>query len=241
MGEPLTIRKRDALGALVAGGVATLMLPGESAVAAEAPLAKAPAKVRDAAKRVAPDVKWSGAEKLRDEDEDLFELTGKDGKDRDVIVVVTADGKAAEARRGVPVTDVPKEIWKVVAAKFPKFEAISAFEVRGGDDLSGPGDGELSYEVGGVYEKELHAILEISAEGEISHVERQIPLADVPKAVQTALKDKLPMFHPASVYEIFEEGEIVGYQYTGRRSKDKKAVEMDVFVSADGAEVDAEE
>jgi hypothetical protein len=208
--------------------------------AAEVEVAKVPAKVQDAVRQMVPSGKWSAADKSKDASQDVFELTGQDDKGRTVIVEVSADGKVTEMKTGILLTDVPLPAWEAVAQKVPTFEAITAYDLRQGDNLLKPSDEDFrGFEVGGVYSKDKQVIIEVTAEGEIGEMEKEIPLADVPKLVTAALKAKMPRFQAATVFELSEEGAVAGYIFEGRRPRDKTAI--DVFVSTDGKEIEIED
>lgn len=236
-----SIGRRRAVRALALGGIAAVVSRSRSPVAAaEVELAKVPPGIRDAAKQVVPAAKWSSADRDKEDGQDVYELAGEDGKGRKVVVAVAADGKVTEVRTAVPPTEVPRAAWEAVDRKFPAFEATSACEVRQGDDLRRPSyDDFRAYEVGGVYERDRRAIIEVTAEGEITEMEREVGVNVVPQPVTAALKGKMPKFQTATVYEVSEDGTVIGYQFEGKRPKDKK--DIDVFVSADGKAVEIEE
>jgi len=239
MAERVTGR-RPAIRALAAGAIVTGLVRGRSHVAAaDTIVAAIPSKVREAATRVIA-ARWTAGDKSKDGDQDLYELFGEDAKGRKVIAVVGGDGKVTELRTGIPPTEVPKAAWEAVAKKFPEFDANSVCEVRQGDDLSAGGkDDSRAYEVGGTYDNDRRALLEVTADGDITDIEREIAQGDVPKAVTAGLKRKIRTFQTSGVFEISEDGSVVGYQFVGKKPKDKK--EIDVFVSADGKEVEVEE
>jgi len=238
---PETSETRQGLAWAIPVGLGAALLSQTGLQAADADVAKLPAKVRNAANAVAPGIKWSSADKERHEDQDVFELTGKNKAGQTVIVEVSEEAKVFEMRTAVPLADVPKTVWKAVAKKVPTFEAIIAYELRQGEELHDPKDGELTYEVSGVYGKEQQVILDITPDGEIAEMEKQVAVADVPKNVMAALKAKLPMLQVVTAFEQSEDGEVVGYQFTGRRGKDKKGKEVEVHVSADGEDIDIAE
>jgi hypothetical protein len=207
--------------------------------AADMTPAGVPGKVRDAAGRVVA-ARWTTVEKNKDDAQDVYELFGEDTKGRKVIAVVGGDGKVTELRTGIPPTEVPMAAWEAIAKRFPEFDANSVCELRQGDDLAAGGNGDyLAFEIGGVYESDRRALLEITADGDITDIERQIAQNDVPAKVTAALKKKLKTFRTTTIYEISEDGGVVGYQFEGRKPKDNK--DLDVFVSADGKEVEVEE
>jgi hypothetical protein len=240
MMETRPISRRRAVQTMTMGGLAATVLSRRQPSLAEAgdlEIAKVPPKVQEAAKRVVPNARWLSADKNKEGNEDVYDLEGEDGKARKVMVVVTAEGKVTELRTKVPLAEVPRAVWEAAAKKLPTFEVITAYELREGDDLAGPTDGDLSYEVSGVYSNKRQVIFEITADGEISEMEKEVSLTEVPKGVTAALAGKLPKFKATTAFELSEGGAVVGYQFEGKRSKEKKV--SGVFVSADGKEIEA--
>ena len=70
--------------------------------------------------------------------------------------------------------------------------AVEQYRTQSG--VSVPDDDYRGFEVGGVYAKDKQAIVEVTAEGEIGEMERQVVAADVPPVVSAALKAKMPRF-----------------------------------------------
>jgi hypothetical protein len=239
MGRP--IGRRQAVRALAAGGfAAALFRPLTRVAATEVELSKVPGKIQEAAKQLVPAAKWSAADKSKEDGQDLYEITGQDDKGRKVIVEVTPDGKVTELKISLQLTDVPLPAWEAVAANVPTFEAITAYELRQGDDLLKPTDDDYrGFEVGGVHAKDKQVIIEVTAEGEIGDMEKEIALSDVPRDVAAALKAKMPRFQAKTVFEYSEDGTVTGYVFEGKRPRDKAAI--DVFVSADGKEIEIED
>jgi len=120
-------------------------------------------------------------------------------------------------------------------------------KVRRAADLAVPGakwsnafedeeDGEIYFELEGKDRRQRAVTVEVSGEGEVNEVETEIPLEEVREGVQATLKKRLPRFKVATVYEVREGGKMVGYNFEGKRPRDKE--EIVVFVSADGKEVE---
>ena len=120
-------------------------------------------------------------------------------------------------------------------------------KVRRAADLAVPGakwstafkdeeDGETYFELEGKDRRQRVVTVEVSADGEVNEVETEMPLAEVRESVQATLKKRLPRFKVATVYEVREGGKMVGYNFEGKRPRDKE--EIVVFVSADGKEVE---
>jgi hypothetical protein len=232
--------RRNATHALTVGAAAAVLFRLRPKLpAAEIDPSNLPVKIQEPAKRVAPSAKWSSADKSKEDKEDVYELIGADGKGRATIVNVAANGKVTETRVEIRLTEVPKSAWQGVAKKIPTFEAVTVYEYREGDDLRGPDDGDLAYEISGFYQTERKVILAANASGEITESEMEVAVSDVPKTVMSALKAKMPKFRAITVYEVTEDGSVTGYQFEGKRPKDKRSI--DVFVSADGKEIDVDD
>ncbi len=240
--EKRTMHRRKALQALAAGGLGVALLSrrlSSQVFAGAVEVAKVPAKVREAAEVIVPGAKWTAADSSKEDGQVVYELEGTDGKGRKVYVEVSADGTVTEVQTKIALTDPPIAVWEAVAKSQPTFEAATAYEVRSGDKLLRPGDGDLSYEVSGMYQKNRQVIFEVTPAGEITEIERDVSVSDVPKVVMDALQKKLPKFKATSATELTEGGTVTGYHLEGKRPKDKK--DTAVFVSADGKEVQVED
>lgn len=165
------VNRRQMLQGIGAGAIALAGLTPRIARAAddeeeEILLAKVPEVVRKGADKAVPGAKWAAAYLVKEDDEKLYELEGKDSKGRDVVATITP-------------------------------------------------------------------------EGTVEDVTTEIPLKEVPESVKEALKGKMPRFKPTTAYEISEEGKVTGYDFEGRRPKDKH--DISVYVSADGKTIEIDE
>ena len=97
-------------------------------------------------------------------------------------------------------------------------------------------DGQVVYELEGTDDEGRVVSVEVTAKGKVLEVEKQIDVAKIPKAVQNALKAKLPRFQTSMAFQVFVEGELIAYEFEGKRPKDKK--EISVLVTADGKRVE---
>ena len=79
----------------------------------------------------------------------------------------------------------------------------------------------------------------MSADGKTVEVAIVLPLKEVPAKVAAALKDKMPRFKATDAYEIHRKGKLAGYEFDGRRPKDKE--DVTVFVSPDGKTVEIDD
>jgi hypothetical protein len=148
----------------------------------------------------------------------------------------------ARADKDVELSEVPEGVRKAADKAVPG--VTWAYATKDKDE-----DEEI-YDVGGVDEKERHIEVEITADGKVRKVQKDIDLKDVPKVVTSALKDKQPKFKPESVAELYFMEKLVAYQFDGKRegkqpkgkakkkAKDKEdAEEVSVLVTADGTRV----
>lgn len=235
------IDRRRALQALAVGGAATAVvssphLPG--AVGKELDPAKVPNSVKQAANRVVPGVKWTGADRSKEDEKVVYELDGLDGKGREVSVMVTDDGKVMEVDTEIDLKDVLPAVVGAITAKVPKFKATSVSEVHRGDNLVRSDDGERVYTLEGK-EGKGRVGAEVTPEGKIVELDREIGLKQVPKAVTSALTDNMPKFKLTSAAEIYQGDELVGYLLQGQRPQDKD--DLAVFATADGKEITVED
>jgi hypothetical protein len=100
-------------------------------------------------------------------------------------------------------------------------------------------DGEVIYELEGKDRQKRSVTVEVSAQGEVNEVETEIPFKEVRENVQAALRKKMPRFKVSTAFEVREDGKVVGYNFEGKRPRDKE--EIVVFVSADGKEVEIDD
>jgi hypothetical protein len=207
----------------------------------EVALEKVPDVVKKAASEVAPIVNWSGAYQDTDEGQVVYELEGEDAQERDVTVVVTAAGKVTTVEMETSLNEVPQAVTAAVTAKLPKFQATAAYAIRRGTDLARVEPAERAYALDGTEGNEREVSIEVTHEGKITSLEREIAIADLPATVMDALKKHMPMFRGTTAFEISEADGLTGYMVDGiRGAKGKKAkasAEVSVFVSADGKEV----
>lgn len=99
--------------------------------------------------------------------------------------------------------------------------------------------GEVTYSLEGTDSKGRDVTVEVSAAGEVEEVMTEIPLAEVPATVMAALKAKMPKFEIAGAVAMSQGGAVDGYEFDGKRPKDKE--EITVYVSADGKTIEIED
>lgn len=246
--------RREALGWLAGGGiVATALLAINRTCKAEdgVPLSEVPQAAKAAANRAIgrePNARWLWAGKVEDSGKTAFELDGKDTDKRDVTVLVTAAGAVVECETELknPARDVPAKVLNAVKAFRPvwkNFKPTEAQEIRQGDNLKGPKDGDRVYDLRGtIGAKERDIQVQVTAEGEV--LEAVVEVADsknVPDVVTRALKKAKPKFKWGAVYAIHEytgrgkKESLIAYQFEGEGPKGR---DRTISVSSDGKQVE---
>ena len=121
---------------------------------------------------------------------------------------------------------VPAKVRKAAEKEIPggKFESAST---------------QIVYELEGKDAKGRAVTVEVDEEGEVGEVNTELAVKDVPEAVMSALKAKMPKFKIESVFESKQEGKVQGYSFEGKRPRDKE--EIGVFVSPDGKTIEIDE
>jgi len=231
--------RRTALGWLVGGGiVAAASLAEDQTCAAEesVPLNKLPKAIKDAAERILPKGTWHTVVKVVDEKNIAYELDGSDGKDRDVTVMVTAQGKVVEVETQLKKpANVPAKVLATVQAKWPKFTPTETHEIRQGKDLQGLKDGDYVYDMRGTIAKGRDIQVQLTADGEILESTVELPLDKVPAVVTAALKKAKPNFEIEAAYAIREADKLIGYHF---EVKGPKGRDRTISVTPDGTQVE---
>jgi hypothetical protein len=113
----------DLLGELQMNG----MLEMEANVARgdDIEVAKVPASVRKAVDKAVPGAKWESAYS-----EMIYELEGRDGKGRAVVVEVTDEGEVNDVSTEIPIKEVPEAVVAAFKAKMPRFKVTTVYESR---------------------------------------------------------------------------------------------------------------
>jgi hypothetical protein len=234
--------RRAALGWLTGGGIlAALSLAVNRARGAdsEIDLAKVPKAVKDAAARMLPKATWLSATKVGDGGKDAYELDGHDGKQRDVTILITADGKVVEWETELKnPANVPEKVLKAVKDRWPRFEPTESHHIRQGKDLRGRDDGDHLYDLRGTIAKGRHVQLQVSAAGAVLESVVEVPLEKVPGAVIQALKKARPRFAIGTVYAVREDKALIGYHFEGTGPKGR---DRTISVTPDGKQVEVVE
>jgi hypothetical protein len=116
----------------------------------------------------------------------------------------------------VPLNEVPKAVMKVVKAKFPEGELVGASKETE--------KGKTIYEVS--LKDQGHKVdVEVTAEGKIVAIEKEIAAKDLPEAVATALNKKYPGAKIQKVEEITKSDQVSAYEAV-IVTEDKKRLEV---------------
>lgn len=234
--------RRAVLGWLAGGGlVAAVSLAVNRAHGAEenVDLSKVPKVVRGAADRILPKATWQSAVKVVDGKNIAYELDGSDGKDRDVTVMVTAEGKVVEVETELKnPANVPDKVLAAVKAKWPKFTPTETHQIRQGKDLQGAKDGEYMYDMRGTIAKGRDIQVQVAADGNILESTVEVPLEKVPAVVTDALKKARPMFEIGTAYALHEGEKLIGYHFEGKGPKGR---DRTISVTPDGKQVEVVE
>ena len=98
---------------------------------------------------------------------------------------------------------------------------------------------DVSYQLEGKDSKGRTVTVELESDGDIVEIETEISEKEVPSAVMKAIKAKYPKFVIETILEIRHDSKASGYQFEGKRPKDKE--DVTILVSADGKNVDLSE
>jgi len=105
--------------------VATVVFAGTAIAGEEKKLdiEKVPQAVRDAAKKAAPQVKFTKAAIEIEEGDVVYELAGRCPQGRQCEIDVTAGGKVLEIETECRKDDIPSEVTRVLKKRMPNFRA----------------------------------------------------------------------------------------------------------------------
>ena len=185
--------------------------PGSRADSTEIKLSDVPEVVRRAADQGAPNVIWVSATKHEEGKDVSFELGGKNGKQRDVSVTVTANGKVEQIQTEMAFDDLPAAVSRAALAAVPKFGATDVYEVREGKDLY--------YSLEGQDALRRPVSLYVSTDGKVDEVSTEVTDRDVPKAVLKGLTATFPRFTATAYYEVRKDGKVDRYDIEGHGPK----------------------
>lgn len=213
--------RREVLKQLAAGGLVCsgMALSTTNAVAAsDVALDKVPAPILKAAHRVVKEAKWETAAKTKEEDFEFYELFGTyDKTGLKASIEITTDGKVTSVELQVDIKDVPKAALSAVTARMPAFKPDTILAIHGGDDIQSLAKAELSYQLNGTAAKGRDLTVDVTPEGKITEVKREIELSEVPKTVQDALASKAPKFKPEIVHRITRDDKVAGFLFSAAK------------------------
>lgn len=234
--------RRAALNWLAGGGVVaatTLSVRNALGDDIEVPLAELPKAVKDAAERILPKATWLSATKIVEEDRQAFELDGRDGRKRDVTILVTSYGQVVEWETELKdPANVPEKVLKTVKDRWPRFEPSETHHIRQGKDLRSNDDGDHVYDMRGTIIKDRYIELQVAADGAILESVVEVPMDKVPDIVTSALKKARPRFEVGTAYAIREDKVLIGYHFEGKGPKGR---DRTISVTPDGKQVEVVE
>lgn len=234
--------RRAVMGWLAGGGFLAAMSLGVNRTQGaeeKVDLKQVPKVVMDAARRIGPKTTWHSAVKVEDANKIAYELDGSDGKDRDVTVMITAEGKVVEIDTELKnPANVPDKVLAAVRAKWPKFTPTETHQLRQGKDLQGDKDGDYVYDMRGTIAKGRDIQVQVEADGDILESTVEVPLEKVPAVVTDALKKARPKFEIGTAYALREGGKLIGYHFEGKGPKGR---DRTISVTPDGKQVEVVE
>ena len=137
-------------------------------------------------------------------------------------LAVLAQAVRADDEEKVALDKLPKAVVDAVKARFPDAEMKGASkEVEGG---------KTTYEVS-IKNKKDEIDVELTAEGEITAIEKEIDAKDLPKAVSKALEEKYPKAEYKEVEEVTKvdkKTEKLAYYEVQLKTAEKKKFEVQV-------------
>lgn len=152
-----------------------------------------------------------------------------------LLRAVTAGGVAAlalsrprplRADDEIDIAKVPRKVLEAAEKELPMVKWESAIK----DTMNG----KVLYELAGKNAREHRFEIEVFEDGTVFTVHRAVVLKNVPDKVTAALHKQLPKFKVSVVFEVTHQGEMVGYEFEGRRPKDKEDVEVLVVAVKEG-------
>jgi uncharacterized membrane protein YkoI len=119
-----------------------------------------------------------------------------------VAFVIPAFARADD--EPIPLDKLPKEVTAAIKKKFPDAELVEADKSKE--------DGKVVYEVT-IKFKKTELDVTVTPEGKILSVEKEIEVADVPKAVMKALEKKYPKATVKGASEISKDDKVAEYEF----------------------------
>ena len=137
-------------------------------------------------------------------------------------VLMAAAATAAWADEKVDLDKVPKAVVDAVKARFPDAE------IKGAEKETE--DGKLFYEIE-ILNKKEELDVELTPDGDLSEIEKEIEYKDLPKAVSKALEEKYPKAEFKEVEEVTKvekKTEKLAYYEVQVKTADQKRYEVQV-------------
>jgi hypothetical protein len=211
--------RREALRTLAVGGagIATAAAALSKSAAEEVAPDKAPASIKKAAHQLVKGAKWESIVKHKEDDgHEFYDLFGTHEKGLNVSVEVAADGKVTSVELQIDLKDVPKAALTAVTGKLTTFKPDAATALYEGDAIHDLAKSFYAYQLHGTAAKGKDLTVEVSAEGKIVEVKREIDLSEVPKPVSEALASKAPKFKPDMVHRITRDDKVAGFLFASK-------------------------
>lgn len=149
------------------------------------------------------------------------------------VVTLGGVGETQAADDDFGIADVPDKIKKAADSAIAGVKWTDATK-------NTTSEGVVLYTLEGKDARDRDIEAEITADGTVNKVERQIDTKDVPRVVMSALTARMPKYTVTKVAEYIVEQEVVAYQFEGTRPK-SKGREIFVLVSRDGKKVAVDE
>ena len=155
-----------------------------SAQADDIKLSEVPAKVREAADKIAPKAAWTDNSESKRDNRPYFVLQGKDAKGRRVGIGITGDGKVREFGAWIGDDDLPPAVKKSVDKFAPKANL---------DEILRATEGEITtFLIQGKNADGRRIHLTIDLEGQITQSKTEIDQEELPKPMLKSIQT-LPM------------------------------------------------
>jgi uncharacterized membrane protein YkoI len=139
-----------------------------------------------------------------------------------VFLAATAPTLRADDEDNVPLDKVPKAVLDAVKARFPDAELKEASKETE--------NGKTTYELGIVNKKDKIDV-ELTPEGDLVDIEKEIDVKDLPQAVSKALEEKYPKAEYGEVEEVTtveKKTEKLAFYEIQLKTTDKKRYEVQV-------------
>ena len=103
----------------------------------------------------------------------------------------------------IPIDKLPKEVVKAVSTKFPKIKMVSAVKATA--------DGKTTFEVT-LKSGEFRIDVNVTSDGKILQIEKEMPFKDLPKPVSEAFHAKYPKANVKRVEELIKDDKTISFE-----------------------------